>query len=54
MEGPDTPQGVAELAAPRTVRQDPRKRRRLMDDWAAFLARPELPAQVIDLHAKRG
>ncbi|MEY8690012.1 MAG: tyrosine-type recombinase/integrase [Leptothrix sp. (in: b-proteobacteria)] len=30
------------------------KRRRLMDDWASFLARPELPAQVIDLDSKRG
>ncbi|MEY8688753.1 MAG: tyrosine-type recombinase/integrase [Leptothrix sp. (in: b-proteobacteria)] len=29
------------------------KRRRLMDDWAAFLARPALPAQVIELTAKR-
>jgi integrase len=29
------------------------KRRRLMADWAAFLERPELPAQVIDMAAKR-
>lgn len=29
------------------------KRRRLMDDWSAFLARPALPAQVIDLNSKR-
>lgn len=29
------------------------KRRRLMDEWAAFLARDGSPAQVIDLHTKR-
>ncbi|MBK6713799.1 MAG: site-specific integrase [Burkholderiales bacterium] len=29
------------------------KRRHLMDDWAAFLERPALPAQVIDSAAKR-
>ncbi len=29
------------------------KRRRLMADWASFLARSELPAQVIDLQSKR-
>lgn len=30
------------------------KRRRLMDDWAAFLAREERQAEVIDLQSKRG
>ena len=29
------------------------KRRRLMDDWSAFLNRPEQPAQVIELTARR-
>lgn len=29
------------------------KRRRLMDDWAGFLSRPELPAEVIDLPSRR-
>lgn len=29
------------------------KRRRLMNDWAAFLNRPEIPAEVIDLSSKR-
>jgi integrase len=29
------------------------KRRRLMDEWAAFLARTDTTAQVIDLHSKR-
>jgi integrase len=29
------------------------KRRRLMDDWATFLARPEVAAQVVDLQSKR-
>jgi integrase len=29
------------------------KRRALMADWAAFLAAPETPAEVIEIHAKR-
>ena len=29
------------------------KRCRMMDDWAAFLARPDLPTQVVDLATRR-
>jgi hypothetical protein len=29
------------------------KRRQMMDDWAKFLDRPMLPAQVIEIASKR-
>jgi integrase len=57
------PREVCEMALAHTVAEGAEaaywrsdlfdKRRRMMDEWAAFLARIELPAQVIELQARR-
>ena len=57
------PRDVAEMALAHTIGDKVEaayrrgdlfdKRRRMMDDWAAFLARPDLPTQVVDLATRR-
>ena len=57
------PRDVAEMALAHTIGDKVEaayrrgdlfdKRCRMMDDWAAFLARPDLPTQVVDLATRR-
>ena len=57
------PRDVAEMALAHTIGDKVEaayrrgdlfdKRRQMMNDWAEFLARPELPAKVIDMASRR-